>query len=151
MRTYLNLFLFLLVILFLLISCKSEDDNIKLIGYDIVLIDIIEPPEPPEIYSQYLIQPKVLVKNTGDIIVDSIEIAYYIWRDTMGIPESGPSTNWVNSINPGEEVVINLSKWDTINGNIPLEDGTYQLLVRLFPRLIPSDPSKSMERTFIIE
>ena len=94
----------------------------------------------------------MLVRNTGNTIIDSLDIAYFVWNnDSIGIPEQGPPTYWVNPINPGEEVIINLTKWDTINVNSPLVDGTYLLLVKLFPRLIPPNPNKTMERTFILE
>jgi len=137
--------------LILLISCNKKDDN-GLIGPDIELVEIIDPPDIPGIYTQCLIQPKVLVKNDGIINVDSLDISYSILIDTNiynYTNQFGPSTRWTNTIKPGDEVIINLTKWDTINGNTPLYDGTYTIYVWL-SRFLPNDKTRK-EKSFILE
>ena len=136
--------------LILLISCKDKDADQELIGINVELIEIIDPPEIPAIYKQCLIQPKVLVKNTGVINIDSLGISYFVMIvDSIETKEYGPPTHWINTISPGEEVIISLNKWDTINGNTPLNDGTYLIYVYL-ARFLPT-PAIWKERTFILE
>lgn len=146
-----NLYITLLVgcLIISLISCNNKNDD-ELIGMNIELVEIIDPPDIPSIYTQSLIQPKVRIKNNGIYNIDSIGITYFVMLvDSSETEEYGPPTYWTNTINPGEEVIISLSKWDTISGNTPLNDGTYWIYVKL-GKFIPSGLT-TKDKTFILE
>jgi hypothetical protein len=142
------LLLFFGVTIFLLMSCNDKDDD-GLIGQNLEIVEIIDPPDIPDIYTESLIQPKVRIRNNGVVSVDSLGVNYFVMMvDSIETKDYGPVT-WITTINPGEEMIVNLSKWDTITGNTPLIDGTYYLYVKLGKYIPGGDTEK--EKTFIVE
>jgi len=142
------LLIFCGVFIFLLISCNDKEDD-GLIGQDLEIVEIIDPPDIPDIYTESLIQPKVRIRNNGVVSVDSLGVNYFVMMvDSIEIKEYGPVT-WITTINPGEEMIVNLTKWDTITGNTPLIDGTYYLYV-ILGKYIPSGHTEK-DKTFIVE
>jgi len=148
MRVREVLLIFCGIIVFLFISCNDKDEN-ELIGHNLEIIEIIDPPDIPDIYTESLIQPKVRIRNNGVVSVDSLGINYFVMMvDSTETKEDGPVT-WVTTINPGEEIIVDLTQWDTITGNTPLIDGTYYLYVKL-GKYIPSG-NTTKDKTFIVE
>ena len=148
---FINLYIaYFISCLIILISCNDKEDNNEIIGPNIFLVEIKDPPDIPDIYTQSLITPKVSVRNEGMTNIDTLDISYFVMMvDSVETKEIGPSTQWTTTIKPGDEIVIELNQWDTINGNTPLIDGTYVIEVWL-SRYIPSNRTRK-EKNFILE
>jgi len=121
-----------------------------LIGRNLEIVEIIDPPDIPGIYTQSLIQPKVRVRNTGIYSVYNFDISYLIMTLDSVNRQDGPMT-FIDTINPGEELIINLTKWDTISGNTPLNDGTFWIYVFFDVPSGSLDSPTNKKKTFILE
>ena len=148
---FINLYIaYFISCLIILISCNDKEDNNEIIGPNIFLVEIKDQPDIPDIYTQSLITPKVSVRNEGMTNIDTLDISYFVMMvDSVETKEIGPSTQWTTTIKPGDEIVIELNQWDTINGNTPLIDGTYVIEAWL-SRYIPSNRTRK-EKNFILE
>jgi len=132
-------------------SCNKEEE---LDITSLKLVEIINPPEAPEIYSNSSVEPELRIRNTGTIDITSVAIAYYIDHYNNGGGYSiGPTTTWFGTIKPNEEAIIILDKWESYIGP-PLPNGTHMLFVDIRQINIESyrdDDNKLEKRLFILE
>ena len=133
--------------LFLLVSCNEKDDE-GLIGPevgDLEIVEIIDPPDIPGIYTQGLIQPKVKIRNNWTYGMSYIYVSYMIMT-LDSIRQFGPGTS-IDTLGPSEELIINLSKWD----KTPLSDGTYWIYVFIDQPQGGFDSPWNKKKKFILE
>lgn len=122
--------LIILTFLILLIfSCEKETEIPSL-----EIVEIINPPEAPEIYTNNSIEPKIKIRNTGKIDISSFSIGYFIdINNTSGGYMVGPRTTYFEDIKPNEEITLTLDKWGSYPTNdSSVQDGTHMLFIDIY-------------------
>ena len=147
MKNILRLMLLTLII----ISCEKDSDSPSL-----AIIEIINPPEAPEIYTNNNIEPKIRIRNTGEVDISSFSIGYYIdINNTAHGYAVGPRTTYFEQLKPNDEIIVTLDKWtDYPTVDFPVEDGTHMLFLDIYQinsDLLNKGDNGFIKRLFILK
>lgn len=109
-------------------SCKKEEiESMK-------IEEIIYPLETPSIITNSNVEPKIRVRNDGDITISSFAIMYNVdINNTNGGYVAGPIKTYFANLKPNQDTVLILDKWVTYPTNhFPLQNGTHMLLIKIY-------------------
>ena len=136
----------ILIVLFVALictSCKKEDiESMK-------IEEIIYPLETPSININNSVEPKIRVRNNGDITISSFAINYNVdINNTNGGYIAGPIKTYFANLKPNKDTVLVLDKWETYPTNhFPLQNGTHMLLVKVYQ--INGKPFQNEDKYFV--
>ena len=136
----------ILIVLFVAListSCKKEDiESMK-------IEEIIYPLETPSININSSVEPKIRVRNNGDITISSFAINYNVdINNTNGGYIAGPIKTYFANLKPNKDTVLILDKWENYPTNhLPLQNGTHMLLVKVYQ--INGKPFQNEDKYFV--
>lgn len=119
---------FLLLVVLIFTACKKEKiESVK-------IEQILYPTEAPAVNTNSSVEPKIRVRNDGDIIITSFAIAYQVdINNTNGGYIEGPMKTYFAHLRPNRDTVLTLDRWETYPTNHdPLQDGTHMLFINLY-------------------
>lgn len=135
--------IFLLFVALIFTTCKKEDiESMK-------IEEIIYPLEAPSINTNSSVEPKIRVRNNGDITISSFAISYNIdIYNTNGGYIAGPIKTYFVNLKPNMESVLILDRWETYPTNyLPLQNGTHMLLIKVYQ--INGKPFQNEDKYFV--
>jgi hypothetical protein len=135
--------LFLLFVVLIFTSCEKEEiESIK-------LEEIIYPLEAPSTNTNSSVEPRIRVRNNGDITISSFAINYNVdINNTNGGYIAGPIKTYFANLKPNKDTVLILDKWETYPTNhFPLQNGTHMLLIKVYQ--INGKPFQNEDKYFV--
>jgi hypothetical protein len=135
--------LFLLFAALICTSCKKEKTE------SMKIEEIIYPLETPSVNTNSSIEPKIKIRNNGDISISSFAVKYNVdISNTNGGYVAGPIKTYFANLKPNKDTVLILDKWQTYPTNhFPLQNGTHMLLIKVFQ--INGNPFQNVDKYFV--